>query len=414
MLDSAALIMKNKPRLCNVVEEHITKRLRDGESEVRLKCLSRLIEISNDDPKKLSKSTFQEMIERVKDKKIDIRTCAVVGLARLYSKYISSRVPALSIGTSISTFLRSAADQELWDRLRGIPGAVVNCWGYPEVSFKHLILQLLQEQIIHMSSLAQAEQSSLEQEYENPDSLRATSFLLMYHQLSETERQSLYAIFQTKMKIGQYVASYTKDRTEASRSKSEESHARLRRSLYRLCSVIPPIADKKNAILEKLETVKDKTIFRLLETAVSSSLSSQEYCRNRNEIRQRVDSRSALAEYLGLVYDAASFSIVNSTVIKALLIHMTYTVGSDAKTLLLLLNQIAKYFPTAFCECAGEFKVSIFCLRTPRSLVLLPSEILLQLHAFFLICICFMLLLYEIIRYCLKMSSHHLRVVLGL
>ena len=167
------------------------RRLRDDDVDVRLGVLSRLIELGADSIENLTAITFQEMGRRLSDKKVEVRKLALVGLSRLYSRYISSNLP--SIGTfldsqeehSLSSQEHSSNSQSygqtvnnnknnynnnenendnnvisydhlslfsnilkngVLEKLGFVPGFVVNSWGYVEM--RQLVIQLLQENIL--------------------------------------------------------------------------------------------------------------------------------------------------------------------------------------------------------------------------------------------------------------------------
>jgi hypothetical protein len=64
-------------------------------------------------------------------------------------------------------------------------------------------------------------------------------------------------------------------------------------------------------ILEKLISHKDKTVFRLLDQAVSPAGSIEENCGFREDLKQRMDSKSPAGEYVAVLYDLASYSVAN-------------------------------------------------------------------------------------------------------
>ena len=148
------------------LSEHMMKRLRDEDVDVRLGALSRLLELGAESSENLSVSTYKEMGKRLSDRKIEVRKLAVVGLSRLYLRHISSNLPSIStlinneehssqysqgrsqdenIDSSLSLF-STVLKKGVLDKLGFVPGFVVNTWGYVEM--RHLVLQLLQENIL--------------------------------------------------------------------------------------------------------------------------------------------------------------------------------------------------------------------------------------------------------------------------
>ena len=141
------------------------KRLRDEDVDVRLGALSRLLELGAESSDNLSVSTYKEMGKRLSDRKIEVRKLAVVGLSRLYLRHISSNLPSISTlinneehssqysqersqddnNDTLSLF-STVLKKGVLDKLGFVPGFVVNTWGYVEM--RHLVLQLLQENIL--------------------------------------------------------------------------------------------------------------------------------------------------------------------------------------------------------------------------------------------------------------------------
>ena len=181
--------MRKKPAQQAAVEEQLSKKLRDPDVDVRMGALSRLIELATENPSAVTAETFREMGERVKDKKPEVRKLALVGLARLYHRHVSSTLPPLdylyaapaagkarggssSSSSSVSQSQGSPAGlaagghdgdddsassaqhgvfasvvrKELLDKLGTVPHIVINSWGYPDM--KPTVLTLLQENLL--------------------------------------------------------------------------------------------------------------------------------------------------------------------------------------------------------------------------------------------------------------------------
>jgi hypothetical protein len=146
------------------------KRLRDEVVDVRLSALTRLIEVGTENPDNLTVATFKEIGKRVSDRKLEVRKLAVVGLARMYSKHVSSLLPPLSSycsklnsksnkekdrerdrerdqsATPSLSMFENSLKKDILERLGFVPGFVVNTWGYVEM--RPLIMQLLQENVL--------------------------------------------------------------------------------------------------------------------------------------------------------------------------------------------------------------------------------------------------------------------------
>lgn len=66
----------------------------------------------------------------------------------------------------------------------------------------------------------------------------------------------------------------------------------------------------------------------------------------REDLKQRLDSKSALGEYMGMVYDVAGFLSVNAAVVRCLLEHLEQvSVSPEAFTCSELLVLLAKHSP---------------------------------------------------------------------
>ena len=116
--------------------------------------------------------TLREMAERMKDKRLQIRKVAMIGLAKVYWKHVAMwlepvDLPAASMqrsgfggdpsatgagggggggGRKVYRY-GSGVQEEVWLRLNFVPGFILNCWGYPDPEERHLVLQLVQEQV---------------------------------------------------------------------------------------------------------------------------------------------------------------------------------------------------------------------------------------------------------------------------
>lgn len=117
--------------------------------------------------------TLREMAERMKDKRLQIRKVAMIGLAKVYWKHVALWLEPIDLPLSsehrgrtkkTSTVSRgtpkkggerggalhqygSGVAEEVWQRLRFVPGFILSCWGYPAPEERHLVLQLVQEQV---------------------------------------------------------------------------------------------------------------------------------------------------------------------------------------------------------------------------------------------------------------------------
>jgi hypothetical protein len=79
-----------------IIIEHLATRVKDGDVDVRLGAIGRLIELGTESPDNLSKETFLAIGQRLSDKKLEVRKLVLVGLSRLYYRHVSSALPTLS------------------------------------------------------------------------------------------------------------------------------------------------------------------------------------------------------------------------------------------------------------------------------------------------------------------------------
>lgn len=131
----------------------MTKRLRDSEWEIRQAVLLRLTEVATVEPDSLSKDSYSEMAERMKDRRPSIRRSAMLCLARLYCRHVSGQfadvAETYAAGENCKGGkIKFGTTAETWSLFNRIPGYIISCWGYPEFVDKQLVVQLLQEYII--------------------------------------------------------------------------------------------------------------------------------------------------------------------------------------------------------------------------------------------------------------------------
>ena len=119
------------------------KRLKDTDVDVRLAAMIVLGTILLESPLKLQCETVLQIVDRVKDKNIEIRRFATETVGKAYYKHISSVYipPYVHSGLSLDQIV-TKFPVELWDRLAGVPVHIVNCWGFPEVDFKVHVLRV--------------------------------------------------------------------------------------------------------------------------------------------------------------------------------------------------------------------------------------------------------------------------------
>ena len=98
---------------------------------------------------RLPVTVFRKLITRKDDKKFDIANSAIIGLSRIFERYISSQWPDdwdPTLGTS-SLFI--AFPVETRERLSNIPGAIISCFGKGDSkNIQHIAYRMFNEKIL--------------------------------------------------------------------------------------------------------------------------------------------------------------------------------------------------------------------------------------------------------------------------
>jgi sister chromatid cohesion protein PDS5 len=375
VVDCAALIIKRKPSLRELVEKPLRERLRDVDAEVRQVALQRLVEIALDDPLKLSVATFIEMGARVKDKRLEIRRGSLVGMTKIYSKHIASVLPPLNNLTESGNDLFASVQSSIVERLSHVPSLLINSWSYPDDSTKHQILVLLQEYLLPRTATAKSEvnvplvgadpskSSQSNNSTESPqevDGCRASALYFMFAYLSDTEIGLLNSIMLHKASIRKELLVFLAARAAAPTKQTNTTHtAALKRSMMRLTLALPVAdKDKKTSIVERLPSMKDRNIYKLLARAAQPLDATSEVFKGRDDVRSRVDSKSALGEFVGRLCDTAGYLIANEDIIDTLVNHASSLKpdSENASTVASLLALMAKVAPKAFSVSADGMR----------------------------------------------------------
>lgn len=286
----------------------MAKRLRDADERVRLAALTKLIDLCYFRPKEFSTQTFLEMGERVKDRRMEVKRLAMIGLAKIYNKHISSTLPPIRslVGSSSSSSshhhhphsMRSLVDQSLLDRLDFIPGFLMKCWSYPEAVNKYLIVQLLQEQLLPKQSAASSTdgaaaveggpsqgtekasavaavaapaaskssktKSSAAAENKNKSSIesldicdrRATALVLMFELLTKSDRAFLASIMTFKAKVRSELLTFMSIRSKSLGPVDSRSSQTQQTLIERRMSSHPHPHQQLSSILSTEDSVK--------------------------------------------------------------------------------------------------------------------------------------------------------------
>lgn len=396
MVDCGSLIMKRKPLLREATVEHLTNRLKDPESEVRQNTLQHLLDIAVEDPTRLSAEAVQEMGGRVKDRKVEIRKVAMIGMSKMFNRHITAVLPELNELKDWRKRLQEpgVVGSGLLERLRCVPGLIINCWSYPEASVKHLVLSLLQEYLLPKSDRSGANAESMEDSEDSEevpapkgakskskagaskndarddsidvDSRRCYALLLLLDILSEEEKQMLSTILGYKFKVRRELSNFLAAREQAS---SFQQDHRLKDCMARLLKELP-VGDKRekgSQLLERLHVMKDKNVFKLLKRAVSPEDSVIGNIENRSDLKGRVDSKSALGEYVGRLYDSAAFMVIGENMAAHLLQLMAAAPAEVAAPVSGELDFITKHSSSVFDSCAEDLQDWITSARASKS-----------------------------------------------
>lgn len=222
------------------MKDFIVKKLRDPVEDVRLRAVQTLLNFAENNLLHLSMFALEELGERGKDKKFEIRREALLGLAKLYCRNISSQLLPLS-NENLGT-IASINPENILNRLNFVPTLVVKCWGYPEPSSKHLIIQLLQEQILPKKI----------SDENNLSAVRAAALVLCFTSIDLNDRIFLKSILAFKSRVRGEVLRI-KDLKIAQLEKKEDNKSiieDMKFSLYNLIQLVI-LPDKKLAIFDK-------------------------------------------------------------------------------------------------------------------------------------------------------------------
>lgn len=273
----------------------------------------------------------------MRDRKHEVRELCCTGLSKVYLRHLCPALPSLLAGQSFDTSGFSA----ILDRLKGFPGNVLRCWVNPDISVRLMLLDVIQ------SYLLPAQRSEGED-----DDNRASAIFVLFRHLSEPDRLILGQVLSFKNNIRFELQKFLEAREDYSTSnRSDGSAEQCKIILYRLMSLLPP-ADKKTLIFDKLMAVKDKHVFKQLAKATQASCPSQDLNRARENMMQRLDSKSALGEYLGKVFTVACFGFVSCEETKSLLRFASSCSANgddyeeEAAIITQLLSLLSKHIPS--------------------------------------------------------------------
>ena len=368
MVENAALIMKRKPSLINQMEEHLVKRLGDSDADIRLSALNIFFEIASLDLNHFSASTYAEFGRRFQDRKIEIKKTAMQGFAKIYSRHVSSLLPTLDT-VDANQSIKDLVNQNALDRLGFVVSHIIKCWLCPEL--KHLTIQLIQEYILPKAAV-KSDASDKKEDDSEIDGRRATALLLLFSLLDADERGSFVTILTAKRRFQIDLESFLESRAKLTLSQDSNMKAsnenNFKRAMYRLSSLLPS-ADKKIVSLEKLHSLKDKTVFKLLSKCILPDDNIQECCSNRENLKQRVDSKSVLGQNVEFLYDMAGYLLVNAEMSNHVLEYLTKCDEATEEVVVVaeLVSIIAKNQPSVLTTASSLLEEWITLLTTNTS-----------------------------------------------
>jgi hypothetical protein len=213
-----------------------------------------------------SKAAIDEICERVRDKKFEVRKIALIGLGRLYYRHVSSKLKKVSeYLQSNSEEIEQSIPSEIMDRLEMVPSIVLKSWGYPDFPTKHLVLTLLQEyllpkaiEVASTTSSSSAESDAKEMSG-NLSEVRTSALILLFKLMKEdVDKASFGAILQFKAKIAEFTSHFLRLKTalgNGSTSNASDGEGdkitEIKQLLFNLTQIIP-INDRKQTVFDKL------------------------------------------------------------------------------------------------------------------------------------------------------------------
>jgi hypothetical protein len=115
-----------------------------------------------------------------------------------------------------------------------------------------------------------------------------------------------------------------------------------------------------------LHSLKDKTVFKLLSKCILPDDNIQECCSNRENLKQRVDSKSVLGQNVEYLYDMAGYLLVNAEMSNHVLEYLTKCDDATEQSVVVaeLVAIIAKNQPSVFTTSSSLLEEWITLLTT--------------------------------------------------
>lgn len=340
---------------------------------MRKSVVSKLWKVALDKGETLSPHTLEQLVDRVKDRIVDIRHQALIGSAKLFRKHVTSVLPTLQ--SSSFADIQASLDelpQSLQDCLRAIPGKVLKAWGLADFPTKHLVISLLQECLLPKVSANAVEGSppGRRKSYATADlnSQRMSALLLITSLLDQYEMEFLANIMSFKAKTlslleravnlklrrdsfgGETAAAAA---ATSSQSIDQPSIADLKAVFQKLTNTLPN-EDKKANFFDRLITSRDRSLWRLLNQCIDPMQSVDALLKSREELLKKLDSKTPLAEYMKMVFDFASYMLVPSSAVEELIV----TLASDLRGSTHHAEAVLRLFVTHFPRVSGALILS--------------------------------------------------------
>lgn len=228
------------------------KKLRDPTEEIRQYCVEKILDFADSNLSLLSKDALEEIGERVKDKRFEVRKAAISGLAKIYHNHISSKLLPLSKEFETFTVAAKNCDEEVLSKLKFIPSLVLKSWGFPEFMSKLTVIKSLQELILP---------GRLRYSDEDVNGKRASALLLMYSSIDQTDFIILKNILAFKAKVRDELSKFVSTKydqimkTKNTTVMPSDLESALKSCLFSLAQNVP-VVDKRFLILDKLAATK--------------------------------------------------------------------------------------------------------------------------------------------------------------
>jgi hypothetical protein len=336
----------------------LLKRLRDPEASIRLNTLKVFLTIAMQRPLSLSHSAVAEIGERVKDKKVEVRCLVLIGFARIYSTHVSSLLPALSQVKryTLKECLRNIPG-DVWEKLNFIPSLIINCFGYPDVRTKFLVLKLIQEDLLPLyDAPIEAEckdvysfadkyfatdlfdDFSFDSQLEHLDEVRSCALLVLFENLSEDDRCALRSILSHSNRVHSELRQFSL--AAAKKQPGEPNKPSLTKErVAKLLQLVPLSEGYSKNFPDQIIALKDQRFLQELQKRLSPEADTSRKLKCKTHMKQRLGaSHESLNDYFETAVTISGRAIANTATINQLLaIQLKQSIEADSTALQLLI-----------------------------------------------------------------------------